>query len=289
LRQYDAAVRVKLARGVYVAWVRIIILKGRYRMLKAIGYWIGYLEDRKRPAPQELVGVMRAEQRVRLADYLAAGMPHEMYLGTSWCRFGCGIDNAKMGNRAFSDDTWVWPEGLAHYVRDHGVVLPDEFVQHALSKSNPGTSGWQDDPNWYFSRLAMNLKVDHSFWEEWCASRRSKRFLEQLQTTQEEVEALVAADEVTGRFERITAPTGERGEGDARCLWMGCPNNALPGGYICARHSLGDPDSDPKQRRGPALEAVLGDLSRAQGLKPLFMIPKGAAITRLGPRAEEGY
>jgi len=258
-------------------------------MLRAIGYWIGYLEDRQRPAPQELVGVMPAEQRVRLADYLAAGMTHEMYLGTSWCRFGCGIDNAQMGNRALSDDTWVWPEGLAHYVRDHGVVLPDEFVEHALSRSNPGTPGWQDDPNWYFSRLARNLKVDHSYWEDWCASRRSRRFLEQLQTTQEEVEALVAADEVTGRFERIATPMGERAVGDARCLWTGCPNDALPGGYICARHSLGDPSSDPKQRRGPALEAVLAELSRAQGLEPFFMNPSGAAITRLGPRAEENY
>ena len=103
------------------------------------------------------------------------------------------------------------------------------------------------------------------------------------------MEALVAADEITGRFERIATPMGERAAGDARCLWTGCPNNALPGSYICARHSLGDPSSDPKQRRGPALEAVLAELSRAQGLEPFFMNPSGAAITRLGPRAEENY
>jgi hypothetical protein len=258
-------------------------------MLKAIGYWIGYLEDRRRPAPQELVGVMPAKNRVRVADYLAAGMTHEMYLGTSWCRFGCGIDNVQMGNRALSDDTWVWPEGLAHYVRDHSVVLPDEFVQHALTNSSPGTPEWQDDPNWYFSRLARNLQVDHSYWEDWCASRRSKAFLEQLQSTQEQIEALVAEDEVTGRFERIKTLPGDSGTGDTGCLWTGCPNNALPGSYICARHSLGDPHSDPKQRRGPALEAVLGELSRAQGLEPFFMNPRGAAISHLGPRAELNY
>jgi hypothetical protein len=258
-------------------------------MLRAIGYWIGYLEDRARPAPQELVGEMPADHRERVADYLDAGMTHEMYLGTSWCRFGCGIDNAKMGNRALSDDTWVWPEGLSHYVREHGVLLPDEFILHVLSKKYPATPGWQNDPNWYFSRLAKNLKVDHGYWENWCASRRSRPFLAQLQSTQDEVEALVAADEVTGRFERFTGHAGPRQSAEARCLWVGCPNEALAGGTICARHSLGDPYSDPKQRRGPALEGILTGMSRAQGIQAFFMMPRGAAITHLGPRAEANY
>jgi hypothetical protein len=29
----------------------------------------------------------------------------------------------------------VWPDGLSHYVSDHGVRLPDEFVQHASSRT----------------------------------------------------------------------------------------------------------------------------------------------------------
>jgi hypothetical protein len=258
-------------------------------MLRAIGYWIGYLEDDKRPAPQELVGVMAAGQRERLANYLAAGMLHEMYLGPSWCRFGCGIDTAQMGRHALSDDTWVWPEGLSHYVRDHSVMLPEEFVQHALSKSDPGVPGWRDDPNWYFSRLAKNLQVDHGYWEAWCASRRSNSFLEQLEEARDSVQELVAEDEVTGRLQKITMLSGERGPDDTRCLWIGCPNKALAGSHICARHSLGDPDSDPKQRRGPALEAVLGGMSRAMGLDPFFISPDITSITRLGPRLENNY
>ncbi len=258
-------------------------------MLRAIGYWIGYLEDDKRPAPQELVGAMAPAQRERLANYLAAGMLHEMYLGPSWCRFGCGIDSAQMGRHALSDDTWVWPEGLSHYVRDHSVMLPEEFVQHALSKSDPGVPGWRDDPNWYFSRLTKNLQVDHSYWEAWCASRRSSSFLEQLEEARESVQELVAEDEVTGRLKKITMLSGERGPDDTRCLWTGCPNKALAGSHICARHSLGDPDSDPKQRRGPALEAVLGEMSRAMGLDPFFMSPDITSITRLGPRLENNY
>ncbi len=258
-------------------------------MLKAIGYWIGYLEDDQRPAPQELVGAMPAAQRERLADYLAAGMIHEMYLGPSWCRFGCGIDTAQMGRHALSDDTWVWPEGLAHYVRVHSVTLPEEFVRHALSNPDPGEPGWRDDPNWYFSRLAKNLQVDHRYWEEWCASRRSRSFVNRLQGARGVIEELVAEDDVTTRHKRITMQSGERGPTLIRCVWTGCPSHALPGSYICARHSLGDPHSDPKQRRGPALEAVLGDMSRAIGLEPFFITPDITAITRLGPRLENNY
>jgi hypothetical protein len=33
-----------------------------------------------------------------------------------------------MGSRDLSDGTWVWPEGLAHYVERHNVVLPEAFV-----------------------------------------------------------------------------------------------------------------------------------------------------------------
>ena len=35
-----------------------------------------------------------------------------------------------MGTQDLTDGTWVWPEGLAHYVRVHGIALPDEFVAH---------------------------------------------------------------------------------------------------------------------------------------------------------------
>ena len=42
-----------------------------------------------------------------------------------------------MGSRDLTDGVWVWPEGLAHYVRDHGVVLPTSFIEHAAR------SAWQ--------------------------------------------------------------------------------------------------------------------------------------------------
>ena len=35
-----------------------------------------------------------------------------------------------MGSRCLTDGTWSWPEGLPHYITDHHVRLPDDFVAH---------------------------------------------------------------------------------------------------------------------------------------------------------------
>jgi hypothetical protein len=38
-----------------------------------------------------------------------------------------------VGSGELSDGRYVWPEGLAHYVAEHGVRLPNEFVHHVLA------------------------------------------------------------------------------------------------------------------------------------------------------------
>jgi hypothetical protein len=85
-------------------------------MLRAVGLWIQGIADEKYPAPQELVGAMPAAERAVLVTYLRAGRTHALYLGYSWCRFGCGIRDDWMGNCELTDGTWVWPQGLAHSV-----------------------------------------------------------------------------------------------------------------------------------------------------------------------------
>lgn len=59
--------------------------------------------------------------------YFAAGTLFRTFTGHSPCRF-CGIDN---GAIEYTDGTYVWPEGLAHYIHEHAVRLPDELVRHA--------------------------------------------------------------------------------------------------------------------------------------------------------------
>ena len=240
-------------------------------MLKAIGFWITGLHDERQPAPQEFVGAMPADQRTRLAEYLAAGMTYESYRGLSWCRFGCGIEWALMGSRDLTDGTWLWPEGLAHYVRDHDVVLPDEFVAHALSKVTPRLPGWPDNDLHLVSIPREIEPVDHEFWQRWSSSRRSTQLLERLRAGQRAAEALAAAD----RSARLQSLIEDKGLADTNCIWKGCGNRALAGQHICAEHSLlNEPDLYLELRMRPELHRILGDLSRAFGIKPNFSLDK---------------
>ena len=238
-------------------------------MLKAIGFWITALSDERQPAPQELVGDMPADQRTRLADYLAAGMTYDSYLGRSWCRFGCGIDWALMGSRDLTDGTWAWPEGLAHYVRDHNVVLPEEFVAHALSKVTPRLTGWPDNDLDIVSVPREMEPVDHGFWQQWTSSRRSPQLLDRLRTARRAAEAHAAAD----RSAKLQSLVKEKGLADTNCIWKGCSHKALAGLHVCAEHSLrNEPDLYLELRMRPELHRILGDLSRALGIKPNFSL-----------------
>jgi len=67
-------------------------------------------------------------ERDAVAKYLDAGKTVGSYRGWSTCRL-CGKHN---GSQDLSDGSYVWPQGFSHYVRDHSVRPPVEFVQHAL-------------------------------------------------------------------------------------------------------------------------------------------------------------
>jgi hypothetical protein len=258
-------------------------------MLKAVGYWITGLQDEKLPAPQELVGVMPADQRDRLTDYLAAGMTQVSYLGMSWCRFGCGIDFELMGSRDLTDGAWVWPEGLAHYVREHQVVLPDEFTTQALSRETPVVVGWIDE----FARAAQHRRpdkpaeleepeasVDYTFWHEWCASRRSAQTLQRLREARQRAESLMASDAAAERAKAIDTALAQHGVSQANCLQKNCGQKALTGTYLCVEHYLGKPSPDPLRRMGNALHELLGEFSREIGLTPDFSIHAPPVLPR---------
>jgi hypothetical protein len=103
--------------------------------LIAVGFWRSQ-ERPDLPHPRELVGDEHTpEERDRIACYLDAGVENAAYLGYSRCRFSCGVPDAELGCRDLNDGVWLWPEGLSHYVRAHGVALPERFVatmrQHA--------------------------------------------------------------------------------------------------------------------------------------------------------------
>lgn len=91
-----------------------------------------------------------------LIRYLSVGRVHETWRGLSWCRFECGVSHSKMGYRDFTDGRWVWPEGLAHYVKHHGLPLPEEFLATARSGALPRPAG-------------SSRQIDKSFWNSWYA------------------------------------------------------------------------------------------------------------------------
>lgn len=81
-----------------------------------------------------------AEERDAVAAYLARGTVVETYRGYSPCRL-CDLDN---GFRELSDGRYVWPEGLRHYVLEHGVRLPEPFVAHVLAEIEDEQSSARD-------------------------------------------------------------------------------------------------------------------------------------------------
>ena len=104
------------------------------RRLQAVGYWFNDLAPSGYPRPQALIGRWRKATRARVIAYLRAGALFESYGAPSFCRFACGATGKTMGHRDLFDGTWVWPEGLAHYVEAHDVRLPARFVRHVMTR-----------------------------------------------------------------------------------------------------------------------------------------------------------
>ncbi|MBW2529445.1 MAG: hypothetical protein JRI23_35035, partial [Deltaproteobacteria bacterium] len=84
------------------------------------------------PHPAELPqATWSAAQKESLLAYLRGGAELIAYAGMSMCRFEdeCGV--RPCGTRDLTDGTWLWPDGLEHYVEAHGIVLPEALVARA--------------------------------------------------------------------------------------------------------------------------------------------------------------
>jgi hypothetical protein len=132
--------------------------------LIAIGYWQSE-EQPDLPQPPRFVGAPLSEEvREKLCSYLDSGVEFMACLGYSYCRFQCGVPDHAMGCRDLTDGTWIWPEGLSHYVRVHGLVLPSTFIEHA------SRSAWQIrhvalPQGREYSDGSLRLPVTYDFWK----------------------------------------------------------------------------------------------------------------------------
>lgn len=118
-----------------------------YAKVRAIGYWVDDAAPHL-PDPRSMIDTnWDAKQRQRVAAFLNAGHEPSTGRGCSACRI-CGVAN---GFEDLTDGTYQWPEGLAHYVLDHSVRLPDEIVQHALNCVDPVQEVGVVDTAWWLS------------------------------------------------------------------------------------------------------------------------------------------
>jgi hypothetical protein len=128
-----------------------------------IGYWFHELAPDDLPLPQRLVGRWRASDRALALRYLRGGRTLVRYGAAARCRFdGCG---QAVGRRELTDGTFVWPEGLAHYVERHGVRLPAHVV--ALARQRRGIV-----PPFVLPALRRAL-YDGRPWRRWAREQRA--------------------------------------------------------------------------------------------------------------------
>jgi hypothetical protein len=119
--------------------------------LIAVGFWV---DDRHPdwPDPHELIAPDLSQDESReVASYLDRGIVVQLWRGWSHCR----ICDDKNGHADLTDGTYLWPEGLAHYVREHHVRLPSRFTAHVTARLHE----------------LRNAEIDELWWSE----QRGKR------------------------------------------------------------------------------------------------------------------
>ncbi|WP_332645158.1 hypothetical protein [Aeromicrobium sp.] len=111
-----------------------------------VGYWLGSTEPGW-PDPRNFVDLSwNGDERAEVVLHLRQGAVAKRYMGLSECRF-CG---ELVGSLELSDGTYVWPEGLTHYVDQHGVRLPQSFVDH-MSRARDSLEDAVVDDSWWRS------------------------------------------------------------------------------------------------------------------------------------------
>jgi hypothetical protein len=141
------------------------------RRLEVLGWWFNELAPNVWPRPQLLVSPWQPGELAAVLAYLRGGRPLVAYEASSWCRFGCG--EPELGHRDVTDGTFVWPEGLAHYLDHHQVRLPARFVAHVLARDAviapfelPAVAaGLYDNAPWLSWGRAQGACLDLDGWE----------------------------------------------------------------------------------------------------------------------------
>lgn len=197
--------------------------------MRLIGYWMNDLRQEHLCLPQEVVVPLPDDVRRKLVTYLRAGRPFRFGRGFSWCRFFCNCDPILLGSAEFTDGEWAWTEGLAHYVEEHGVTLPEEFIQRAVRLGTPpAISNLQSG----FPDLESGMSLD--YWSAWCNAHRSGPLRKHLRKARAKADKLVAST----FWQWCEEDIARYGLADHECKVSGCNRKAVSGKKLCCEHRI---------------------------------------------------
>lgn len=135
--------------------------------VKAVGFW--RWEDGRYaqyPQPQSLVRPgWHADELKNILAYLHSGHdahPNIRFCGWSTCRFEGCREGEFNGSGEKTDGEWGWPDGLAHYIERHAVILPEGFIETMRANK------WRPPPSPSPPPLTC---FDYDFWIKWSANQ----------------------------------------------------------------------------------------------------------------------
>lgn len=119
---------IELLKGtVDVGILDLLIAAMEGLTVKRVGFWWSKMEPWLPRAQDHVDASWNLHERAMVIRYLERPThKSEAFFGESNCRF-CGKAN---GCRDVTDGVYVWPDGLSHYLRSHGVKPPAEFIEH---------------------------------------------------------------------------------------------------------------------------------------------------------------
>ena len=197
------------------------------RIPRAIGFWRDpEIRDHRYRHPIAFVDAdWDPGDRRLVAEHLRSGKRAMSCMGYSWCRFHCGVDDSEMGDSDFSDGLWLWPEGLAHYVLEHAVRLPEEFLQHVRRQAEHSGREYE---------LAEDSDVaDFDFWIAWSNEHANPT------SGYAELEKFEREAVLQQRLAEVPELEAEFGIGTEECSSPECERPALVGLGKCAWHAAG--------------------------------------------------
>ena len=103
----------------------------KWALIKRVGYWWTE-EGSDLPHPKNFVDLSWDEdEKRRVLDYIShCYQPPYAFAGYSWCRMGCEGVPSDIGTQDLTDGTYVFPEGLVHYIKSHNLKPEQDFISH---------------------------------------------------------------------------------------------------------------------------------------------------------------